>query len=586
MADLASGPGSLPGTHTSPWLARTDDVPRFDPLAGDETADVAIVGAGIAGLSTAAELADRGYDVVVLERDRVAGGVTGRSTAKVTSQHGLLYDDLRDSFGGTRARQYASANQAAIETVASRVAALEIADDCGFRRCPAYVYGDDRGAIEREADAEAAAGLPASFVTSVPPFESADCGVRVDDQACLDPRRYLLALAETLVDGDIEASGSISGSGSAVSTGGSGASPTSTGDGSDSATPAGGDSSFGSVAVHEKTRVTAVEPGRTPTVETDRGTVTADRVVLATGFPLLDRLGLFARLAPKRSYVLAVRIDEEAPEGLYYRPAEGSRPYRSVRAHVGTRSGGTGTAGGDETAATAGPLVLVGGENHKTGQAGSTCERYRRLVEWAEERFDVQEVAYRWSTQDYVAADRVPLVGPAGPGARNVSIATGFGGWGMTGGTVAGRLLAQLLDGEEPPIASLYDPRRFTPVASIGQLATENADVAGQFATDWLRTLLGPGTVAVEPGEGRVVRRDGRPIAVSRDEDGELHAVSAICSHAYCVVDWNDGEGTWDCPCHGSRFDPDGRLIEGPATDGLSAAEHEATGECTDHEGE
>ncbi|MFC3957448.1 FAD-dependent oxidoreductase [Halovivax cerinus] len=533
MVDDAPAPGSLPGRHTSPWLANTDAEPRFEPLSGPTTTDVVIVGAGIAGLSTAAELAARGYDAVVLERDRIAGGTTGRSTAKITSQHGLVYDEVRESFGETSARRYAEANQAAIEAIVERVEAVDA--DCGLRRCPAYVYGDDRGAIRREADAEAAAGLPASFVTSVPPFEAADCGVRVDDQACFDPRRYLLALAESLVESPSES----------------------------------GDSR--SVAVHEETRVTDVTPGRRPRVETEHGSVAADRVVLATGFPLLDRLGLFARLVPKRSYVVAIRIDGEPPDGMYYRPAEGSRPYRSVRAHVGAQSDDFGTEAGDASAGFDGPLVLVGGENHKPGQGGSTRERYRRLVEWAQECFTVQEVAYRWSAQDYVSADSVPLVGPAGPGARNVLLATGFGGWGMTGGTVAGRLLARTIDGEEPPIASLYDPRRFTPTASIGQLATENADVAGQFATDWLRTVFGSGDVAVEPGEGRVVRRDGRPIAVSRDDDGELHAVSAVCSHAYCVVDWNDGEGTWDCPCHGSRFDPDGRVIEGPATEGLSS---------------
>ncbi len=507
---------SLPGTHTSPWLARTDDADRFGPLTESTSTEVAVVGAGLAGLSTAAELADRGYEVAVLERDRIGAGITGKSTAKVTSQHGLVYDELRQEFGLKRARQYAEANQRAIETVADRVDELEIADDCGFRRRPSYVYGDDRGAIEREAEAATAAGLPASFVTSVPPYEAADCGVRVDDQACFDPHRYLLALATDLVES-------------------------------------------GTVDCYESTRVTDVDPGPTPRVRTDRGHVSADRVVLTTGFPLLDRLGLFARLTPKRSYVLGVRIDGNPPTGMYYRPAEGARTYRSVRTHEGP----------DES------LVLVGGENHKTGQGGSTRERYRRLVGWARDRFDVREVAYRWSTQDYVSADRVPLVGPAGPGARNVLVATGFGGWGMTGSTVAGRLLAQLIDDEEPAIASLYDPRRFTPTASIGQVATENVDAASQFATDWLRSLFGSAEPDVGPGEGTVVRREGRPVAVSRDEAGRLRAVSAVCPHAYCVVDWNDGEETWDCPCHGSRFDPDGRLLEGPATDDLSGRELE-----------
>ncbi|WP_254861691.1 FAD-dependent oxidoreductase [Halovivax gelatinilyticus] len=507
--------GALPGLHASPWLAASAE--PFEPLSGSTSTEVAIVGAGIAGLSTAAELVDRGYDVAVLERDRVGSGITGKSTAKVTSQHGLVYAPLCQEFGLERATQYARANQRAIETVEERVDALDVAEACGFRRRPAYVYGDDRGSIEREVDAAARIGLPASFVTSVPPYEPADCGVRFDDQACVDPRRYVHALAASLVED-----------------GGS---------------------------VFEQTRVTGVDTGEHPSVGTERGRVSADRVVLTTGFPIVDRLGLFARLTPKRSYVLALRIDGEPPEGMYYRPAEGASTYRSVRTHEGP----------DET------LVLVGGENHKTGQGGSTRERYRRLAAWARDRFDVREVAYRWSTQDYVSADRVPLVGPAGPGARNVFIATGFGGWGMTGSTVAGRLLARLIDGEDPEIASLYDPRRFTPHASIGRVAVENADAAGQFASDWVRSLLGSTDPAVEPGEGTVVRRGGRPIAVSRDDSGSLRAVSAVCPHAYCVVDWNDGEETWDCPCHGSRFGPDGRVLEGPASEDLSRTEFEGS---------
>ncbi|WP_247730872.1 FAD-dependent oxidoreductase [Halovivax limisalsi] len=557
MADDSSEPESPPGRHTSPWLA--DFQPSFEPLSESTSTDVVVVGAGIAGLSTAAELAVRGYDVVVLERDRIAGGTTGRSTAKVTSQHGLLYRALRGDFGIERARQYADANERAIATVAERVEALDRVDDCGFRRRPAYVYGDDRGAIEREVEAARSVGLPASLVTSVPPYEAAECGVRFDDQACFDPACYLRALAAALVDPAVDLEATLAG----VDRDGDDREPGAE-DGDDPGEregdpgdPVVGTRQRGEVSVHESTRVEGVDPGASPRVGTPAGTVTAEYVVLATGFPLLDRVGLFARLVPKRSYVLALRIDGDPPDGMYYRPPEGSRPYRSVRTHEGP----------DET------LVLVGGENHKTGQGGSTRERYRRLREWAETRFDVREVAYRWSTQDYVSADRIPLVGPAGPGARNVFLATGFGGWGMTGGTVSGSLLARSIDGEDPPLASLYDPRRFTPSASIGRVASENADVAGQFATDWLRALLRSSRPALDPGEGTVVREGGRPVAISRDESGTLRAVSAVCPHARCVVDWNDGEGTWDCPCHGSRFEPDGRVIEGPATDELPSEE-------------
>ncbi|SFS64461.1 FAD-dependent oxidoreductase [Halostagnicola kamekurae] len=508
----------LPGEPVSPWLASPLEA-EYDPLESNRSVDAAVVGAGIAGLSTALELRERGKSVVVLERDRVAAGVTGKSTAKLTSQHGQIYDHLRREFGREAARHYASVNERAIDIVEDRIDDLGI--DCGFERRPSYLYGDEPDAIEREADAAAMAGLEATEVRSVPPFERAAAALRFDDQAWFHPRRYLLALAEEIhesgdVNGDTESAGSA-----------------------------------GETGVYERTRVTDVTPGNPCRLRTERGqTVTAERVVLATGYPILDRAGYFTRMHPKRSYVLGLRIRGEPPSAMYYRPGE---PYRSVRTHHDRE----------------GALVLVGGENHKTGQGGPTADRYRRLERWARERFPVESIDYRWSTQDYVTADRVPFVGRAGVAAENVFVATGFRGWGMTNGVAAGRLLARLIDGEHPPEADLFDPLRFTPKPSAADAITENADAASQFATDWLRTLFAPDLESIARGEGRVVRDGPKPTAVARDANGDLHAVSAICPHTYCVVDWNDAECSWDCPCHGSRFDPDGTLLEGPATDDL-----------------
>ncbi|MEY7848932.1 FAD-dependent oxidoreductase [Natrarchaeobius sp. A-rgal3] len=527
----------LPGKQTSVWLETTlegdgaieresdereggDFRDAAGLLEGDRPVDVAIVGAGIAGLSTAIELRERGQTVVVLERDRVATGVTGKSTAKLTSQHGLIYDHLRREFGRRRASQYATTQEAAIDTVERRIDDLEI--DCGFERHPSYLYGDEPDEMEREAEAARAAGLPATYVTSVPPFERAQAGVRFDDQAWFHPRKYLLGVAAELEADE-------------------------------------------GATVLEKTRVTDVTPGSPPRVrlesesgresEPTRSTrLSARRVVLATGFPILDRAGYFARMYPKRSYVLGLRLDGQPPEGMYYRTGEN---YRSVRTHR------------DED----GELLLVGGENHKTGQGGPTTERYRRLLRWARERFSVRSVDYRWSTQDYKPADRVPLIGRAAPATENVFVATGFRGWGMTNGVAAGRLLADLLVGERPAERDLFDPLRFTPKASFGTTVTENADVASEFTTDWLQTLLTPDRSALEPGEGTIVRRRGKPIACARDADGDLHATSAVCTHMYCLLEWNDAECSWDCPCHGSRFGPDGERLEGPATEDLPSRE-------------
>ncbi|WP_265109085.1 FAD-dependent oxidoreductase [Halosolutus halophilus] len=507
MREEFSRGDDLPGEPISVWLATTlDDDPPAESLEGDRTVDVCVVGAGIAGLSTAIELRDRGHSVAVLERDRVATGVTGKSTAKLTSQHGLIYDHLRREFGRRGASRYATVQEESIDAVERRIDDLGI--DCGFERHPSYLYSDSPDEIEREADAARGAGIDASYVTSVPPFERAAAAVRFDDQAWFDPRTYLLAIADELRADD-------------------------------------------DAAVFEETRVTDVEPGTPCRVRTETGTVTARQVVVATGFPILDRAGYFARMYPKRSYVLGIRLDGEPPEGMYYRSGD---PYRSVRTHRG-----------DE-----GTFLLVGGENHKTGQGGSTADRYRRLARWARDRFSVDEIVYRWSTQDYRPADKVPFVGRAGAGTENVFVATGFRGWGMTNGVTAGRLLAAEIAGESPPTLDLFDPLRFTPKPSFSETVTENADAASEFLTDWARALLTPDRSTLDPGEGRVFREGGKPIACARDDDGDLHAVSAVCTHMYCLVEWNDGECSWDCPCHGSRFGPDGEVLEGPANEDLS----------------
>jgi glycine/D-amino acid oxidase-like deaminating enzyme/nitrite reductase/ring-hydroxylating ferredoxin subunit len=507
----------LPSETTPLWFATTPET-DYDPFVEPSdraatSADAVVVGGGIAGLTTAVHLAEDDHDVVLLERDSLAEGVTGRSTAKVTSQHSLVYDQLREELGREAAEQYGEANQAALEEVARRADESDV--DCGFRRLPAYTYArsdDDRAAVRDEVDTASSLGLPASFVEGGEldlPYETRGA-VAFADQAQFDPRKYLLALAESFVE-------------------------------------SGG-------RIYEETPVRDVEEGRPCRVETDRGTVRADDVVLATHFPIVDRGGFFARMRPKRSYVLAVEIDGEVPEGMYYDP---STPYRSLRPY---------RQDGEE-------YLLVGGENHKTGQAAEP-DRYRRLARFAREHFDVESIEYRWSTQDYVTADSVPYVGRMGPTTDHVYVATGFGGWGMTNGTAAGRVLAELVAGRDHPWHDLYSPKRVTlSKNSLREVLSENVDAGGRFLRGWLRAVDRRTLQDLDPGEGTVIREGTRPLAVSRDEDGSLRAVSAVCPHLKCVVDWNDAESSWDCPCHGSRFEADGSVIDGPAARDLPTRE-------------
>lgn len=501
------------GAHEPIWI---DTTPRtdYEPLRDGLDVDVAVVGGGIAGVTTATKLTDRGRSVALLERDRILNGVTGHTTAKLTSLHGLIYDHLIDYFGEERARQYAAANEAAIDDV--EATAEERGIDCDFERAPAYTYAptgeprekrrQHRKGIRAEVEAARRVGLPASFVEETDlPYEI-DAAIRLEDQAHFHPRRYLLELARDLP-----------------------------GDG---------------CHVFEETTVRDVSGGSTPAVETDRGTVTADAVVVATHFPIHDRGFYFARMHPKRSYVVAARLNDDPPEGMYYKPYS---PYFSVR----PRPAGEAS------------MALIGGQNHRTGHAESTTERYEKLEAEARERFDVDAVEYRWSTQDYVSVDKVPFVGPVGPGARNVYVATGFGGWGMTNGTAAGILLADLITGRDNAWEDVYHPTRFRFNASKKELVSHNAHAVRHLVSDRIdeRSQVDLGRLA--PGDAEVFDDLDDPVAAYRDEDGRIHAVSAVCTHMGCLVSWNDGETSWDCACHGSRFDVDGTVVETPAVDDL-----------------
>ncbi|WUH89486.1 FAD-dependent oxidoreductase [Streptomyces sp. NBC_00433] len=497
---------ALPGADESYWMSSTDST-RFAPLADDVTVDVAVVGGGVAGLSTAWELAETGHSVAVVEADRIAAGVSGYTTAKVTAQHGLVYERLRRTRGPDAARLYARSQQEAVDRVEELSAALGI--DCSFERAPAFAYtldGDALPALKAEAAAAEQAGLAARYVERTDlPFAVAGA-VRIDGQAQFHPRAYLLGLAAAL-------------------------------------TTRGG-------TIYERTRITGLTEGEPCRLTTESGaTLTAGKVVVATHFPVFDRALLFARLSPRRELVVAAPLEADAaPQGMYITEDEGKRSVRTAPLADGRR------------------LLIVTGESFTPGAGGHVGERFRRLDSWMHERFPAAPTAYRWAAQDLDPTDTVALVGPLHAGARHTYVATGFGGWGMSGGVMSGRLLSELVNGRRPDWADLYDPRRIAPVLKEAPaLLRRQADVARHFVGDRLRSTHTDSVADVAPGTGAVVRVDGSRCAVYRDQDGAVHAVSARCSHLGCLVAFNAAETTWECPCHGSRFDVDGAVLQGPA---------------------
>ncbi|MGH9244782.1 MAG: FAD-dependent oxidoreductase [Acidimicrobiales bacterium] len=498
--------GTLHETNRSLWIATTPET-TYPALDADARVDVAVIGGGITGLTTARLLVAAGVSVALVEAGRVCSGATGYTTAKVTSLHRLIYRELTARHGLERAAAYGQANEAAIELVATTVE--EDGIDCSFERTPACTYTEQAGRIDEiEAEVEAAhqLGLPASFTTETDLPYPVEAAVVFERQAQFHPRRYCLGLASAL-------------------------------------TAAGGH-------VFERSRALDVAVhGDRCAVITDRAVLTADRVVVATLLPFLDIGGYFARAHAHRSYALAMTTSGPRPSAMYISAEE---PTRSIRA---TTDG----------------TVIVGGEGHKTGHDRDTRDRYDALETWARQRFAVSTIDHRWSAQDYETVDGVPYVGRLNRWTDRVLIATGFRKWGMTNGTAAAMILVDAIVGRDNPWADAFDSTRLAPRASARSFIVENLDVAKRFLVDRTTCRRPRPADDLAPGEGAIVDVAGERVAGYRDEHGVLHAVSPACTHLGCQVTFNVAERSWDCPCHGSRFDHRGRVIAGPAVKDLPA---------------
>ncbi|MFI5706553.1 FAD-dependent oxidoreductase [Kribbella sp. NPDC051620] len=459
---------------TSVWTA-TAQVPRFDPLAGDATADVVVVGGGWIGLTTALLLARDGAQVVVVEAQRVGSRTSGSTTGKVTSQHGACYASLVDRHGVDKARQYAAVNQAAVEQVAALVDAEGI--DCELLRTPAFVYStESTETLENEAKAATSLGLPASLVDGKEVGVPAVAAVRFDDQLQLHPARYLSGLA-TAVE------------------------------------RAGGQ-------IFEHTRAVKLEEkdGAVQVRTEAGGVITAYQAVLATLLPIGMTGAYFAKTRPRQSHGIAVRLPVEAPVGM---AISIDSPTRSTRPWPG--GGPTG-------------LIVVGGD-HEVGSTDDTAAIYRSLTDWVNSTWNAAiEPEYRWSAHDYRTPDLLPYVGKA-PGTENIFVATGMNKWGLSNGTVAAGIINDLIAGRSHPAAGLYSAGRIGDTRAVAKLVADNLKVGKDFTV---------GHAA------RILHHDGK--------------ANPVCTHLGCPLTWNTADTSWDCNCHGSRFDADGNVLDGPAT--------------------
>lgn len=489
-------------------------------LQQDARADVCIVGGGIAGLMTAYQLAGAGVGVVLLEADRLLRGATGHTTAKLTSQHELIYARTKSLLGSELAQQYAQANQDAIELAHKLI--WEMGIDCNWSRQSAYVYGQQPASvqkIEEEVLAASSLGLPARFTEDIAlevPIKAAIC---FEDQAQFHPVRFLSVIAD-----EAERSGA---------------------------------------RLYERCRAVEVETqdGAWAVLTESGQKVVADRVVIASHYPFYNKPSLyFTKFKVERSYIVAVRVKETYPGGMYINCEE---PARSVRCHHDGQ----------------GEWVLCGGESHRVGQMDDTEGCYAAVRAFASDLFTVVDAPLHWSAQDPTTLDGIPYIGRYSEDKEGLYIAAGFGKWGMTNGIAASTVLRDLIIDGDSPCAPVYNPSRGTVIASAKSFATGAVNVAFHLAKGKLATV--PTDADVANGQGCVMELSSQRMGVYRDDGGALHVVDTTCPHLGCEVNWNAAERSWDCPCHGSRFDVDGHVLEGPALVALNDGKEE--GEKLEH---
>ncbi len=499
------------------WID-TATPPDTAPLDRDVVADVCVVGAGISGLTTAYLLAREGRSVVVLDDGPNAGGETCRTTAHLVNALDDRYSELRKLHGEKGARLAADSHSAAIDRIERIVEEERI--ECGFERLDGYLFvppGESRAVLDRELEAAHAAGLTSVSMVPRAPLEGFDTGpcLRFPRQAQFHPLRYLAGLVDAI--------------------------------------------RRDSGRLYSGTHAEDFDAGPPARVVTSTGhTVEAGALVVATNTPVNDRVIIHTKQYPNRTYVIAASVPAgSVARALYW---DTPTPYHYVRL---------------ETVAEGRELLIVGGEDHRTGQKDDADERYARLERWMRQRFpSAGAVAYRWSGQVMEPADSLAFIGRNPKDRSNVFVATGDSGNGMTHGTIAGILITDLIQGRPNEWADLYDPGRKS-LRALPDYVKENV-VSTAGYVGWARGADVSSADEIPPGEGAVLRRGLRRVAVYRAPSGALRELSAVCPHLGCSVEWNSGEKTWDCPCHGSRFAPEGHVINGPANASLSPADEPA----------
>lgn len=502
---MNSNPFDLPKQSHSYWKDSSTIGP-FKPLSESLIADVGVVGGGITGITVAYLLAKQKKKVVLLESKSLLNGITGHTTGKITAQHSLVYHNLLETLGLSKASLYYRANEEALRFIKNIIKKNEI--KCNFKYESAYLFTDDASYIkqlELEMNAYDKLNIPSALIKDVPLDIPVEMALKMKHQAQFHPIKYLNYLLEKCLQMGVK--------------------------------------------IYEHTTAIDVEQAQSqhPTILTNHGhKVKCRQIIAASHYPFYDDKKLFpVRMYADRSYLLAMQSKDPYPGGMYININKPTRSIRSIENE------------GQE-------LWLVGGENHKTGQAISTEDHFKTLQTYGQDKLKLTEVMYRWSAQDLVTLDNLPYIGSMKKDQSNIFVATGFNKWGMTTGTIAAKIIHDLIIYQESPYKDLFSPSRSFSGKTIKSFFSFNTNVAKHL-------LKGKFEIAekevknLPSDEATKIQVNGNKIGVYKDLDNKLHLVDTTCTHLGCEVNWNKAERTWDCPCHGSRFSFEGTVIDGPA---------------------
>ena len=492
------------GALESLW--QHDMAPFHDetPTIANKYFDVVIVGGGITGITTGYLLQKAGRSVMIAEAHNIGFGTTGGTTAHLNTMLDTQYNRIIKNFNSDTASLVAKASRQALDLIKKNVEEYKI--DCGYKEVPGYIYAQDEDQskeLEDIFEASQKVGIDISASNSIPVKIPFEKAVEFSGQAQFHPARYIYALAK-----EFEKAGGI---------------------------------------ISENCRITAVEENEVLEISSCQGTIKAKYLVYATHIPPGVNL-LHFRCAPYRSYAMALKLKNENdyPAALAYDMHD---PYHYFR---------TQEVDGNK-------YLIAGGEDHKTAHDDNTEARFTCLEAYVKQFYDIEKVAFKWSSQFFEPVDGLPYIGHLPGHANNMFVATGYGGNGMTYSHVAAIMLTDLITAGKTEFEHVFNPNRIKPVAGFSNFVKEAADVVSHLIGDAISKDKISSLAELAPGEARVVKYEGHALALYKDENGQLHAVNPACTHIKCTVGWNAAEKSWDCPCHGSRFSYDGIVLTAPA---------------------